>query len=372
MSPLKKLADCGQAPWLDFLSRSLLASGKLARLIEEDGVTGLTSNPSIFAKAIGESGEYDADLRKLAADGKLDAGQIYEQLAIADIRAAADTLRPVYERSHGADGYVSLEVSPHLAHDSKGTVEEARRLWRAVGRDNLMIKVPGTPAGMPAIRTLIAEGINVNITLLFAVSAYEQVVEAFLAGLEDRQRAGGQIANVASVASFFVSRIDSAVDKQLDALAKSGGDAKLIDGLRGTAAIANAKDAYQRAKKLFSGTRWAALKEYGARPQRLLWASTSTKNPKYRDTIYVEALIGRDTVNTLPPATVDAFRDHGQVVPDAIEHEIEQARTQLAQLDQLGISLDAVTAQLVEEGVKLFAEAFDQLMASVAARRKAA
>ena len=365
MTPLKQLEQCGQSPWLDSLRRSLIESGALRDLIERDGVKGLTSNPSIFEKAIAESDDYDEALKKFQSQSDQAVAEIYEHLAIADIRAAADVFRPVHEASRGRDGYVSLECSPYLAHDTQATVDEALRLWSAVNRPNLMIKVPGTPAGLPAIRRLIGKGLNINITLLFSVGVYEQVVEAFLAGLEDFSRAGGDLTRVASVASFFVSRIDSAIDGLLEKHRDSQNAAPLL----GKIAIANAKIAYQGYKTLFSGPRWEKLAAQGARTQRLLWASTGAKNPAYRDTIYVEALIGRDTVDTLPPATMDAFRDHGKATPDAIEQDIDGAKKSLEDLAALGVSLDAVTQQLVEEGVRQFSDAFDKLLGALARSR---
>ena len=310
MNPLKQLEAYGQSPWLDYLKRSLIENGELRTLIERDGLKGVTSNPSIFEKAIGESDEYADALKQFQAGADHSISAIYEHLAIADIRGAADVLHPVYEETQGRDGYISLECSPYLANDTEATVAEALRLWAAVKRPNLMVKVPATPAGIPAIRELIGRGLNINITLLFSVSVYEQVVEAYISGLEDLKRAGGDVAKVGSVASIFVSRIDTAIDKRLDKL----GDKQVADRLRGKAAIANAKLAYVRYKALFSGPRWQLLASSGAKTQRLLWASTSTKNPAYKDTMYVEALIGRDTVDTIPPATMDAFRDHGEAI----------------------------------------------------------
>ena len=296
MNPLKQLVACGQSPWLDFLKRSLIEKGELHTLIERDGLMGITSNPSIFEKAIAESDEYVDAIKQFQAQADHSVSAIYEHLAIHDIRAAADMLRPVYDQTQGRDGYVSLECSPYLANDTEATVEEARRLWAEVARPNLMVKVPATPAGVPAIRKLIGHGLNINVTLLFSVSVYEQVVEAYLSGLESLKQSGGDISKIGSVASFFVSRIDVAIDKRLDAL----GNKDLSERLRGRAAIANAKLAYARYQALFSGPRWQSLASSGARTQRLLWASTSTKNPAYKDTMYVEALIGRDTVDTLP------------------------------------------------------------------------
>jgi transaldolase / glucose-6-phosphate isomerase len=367
MNPLKQLQACGQSPWLDYLMRSLIETGELRALIERDGVTGVTSNPSIFEKAIGESDEYLDGLKQFQAQADHSVAEIYEHLAIADIRAAADVLRPVYEETRGRDGYVSLECSPYLANDTEATVEEALRLWEAVERPNLMVKAPATPAGLPAIRRLTGLGLNINITLLFSVSVYEQVVEAYVSGLEDLARTGGDVARVGSVASFFVSRIDTAIDKRLDKL----GDERIADRLRGKAAIANAKLAYARYKELFSGPRWLRLAASGARTQRLLWASTGVKNPAYKDTMYLEALIGRDTVNTIPPATMDAFRNHGVVTPDVIERDVEGAHALLAELEQHGVSLTGVTEELVSDGVRQFVEAFDKLLGAVARQRQA-
>ena len=353
MSRLKHLAPLGQSVWLDFIQRSLLTSGQLRRLVADDGVAGLTSNPSIFEKAIGGSPDYAAAMGALRGKG-LGTKAIYEALAIEDLQAAADELRPVYDATAKRDGYVSLEVSPHLARDTAGTLEEARRLWAAVGRPNLMIKVPGTPEGMGAIEDLIADGINVNVTLLFARSAYRAAAEAFIRGLERRLAAGQAVSGIASVASFFVSRIDTLVDAKLGA----------HDDLKGKAAIANAKLAYADYESMVGGARWKTLREAGAMPQRLLWASTSTKNPAYRDVIYVEELIGPDTVNTLPMATLDAFRDHGQA-KTTLRAGVDRAEGHMVRLRAMGIDFDAVTAQLLEEGLRLFSQAFDSLLASV-------
>jgi transaldolase / glucose-6-phosphate isomerase len=370
MNALTALADHGQSVWLDFLARRFIADGSLARLIDV-GIRGITSNPTIFEKAIDGSGDYDGALEAAEASGDLDVGALYERLAVADIQSAADLLRPIYEKSRRRDGFVSLEVSPYLAHDTAGTVAEARRLWRAVGRDNLMIKVPGTAAGLPAIRELLAEGINVNITLLFSQDVYEQVAEAYLGGVEQFAAGGGDPSRLASVASFFVSRIDTAVDRLIDErLARANGGASELAGLRGKIAIANAKLAYRRYQRRFAGPRWEALRAKGARPQRLLWASTGTKNPAYRDVLYVEELIGPDTVNTMPLATLEAFRNHGR--PRAsLEAEVDEAERAMAALARGGIAIDEITAGLVEEGVRLFAEAADKLLAAVARKRRA-
>jgi transaldolase / glucose-6-phosphate isomerase len=365
VNKLKQLEACGQSPWLDYLKRSLIEKGELREFIERDGLKGVTSNPSIFEKAIGETEEYAEALKRFQAQADHSISAIYEHLAIADIRAAADVLRPVYEQTQGRDGYISLECSPYLANDTDATVAEALRLWAVVDRPNLMVKVPATPPGVPAIRQLIRRGLNINITLLFAVSVYEQVVEAYLAGLEDLIRSGGDLSKIGSVASIFVSRIDVATDKRLG----EPGDEKL-ERLRGKAGIANAKIAYARYKALFSGPRWQHLAEGGAKTQRLLWASTSTKNPAYKDTMYVEALIGRDTVDTIPPATMDAFRDHGAVDTDAIEQDVSGACTLLAELEKQGVSLKEITDELVKDGMRQFADAFDKLFGTIAKRRR--
>jgi transaldolase / glucose-6-phosphate isomerase len=366
MNALKQLEACGQSPWLDYLKRSLIEKDALRDLIERDGLKGVTSNPSIFEKAIGESDEYADALKQFQAEVDHSISAMYEHLAIADIHGGADVLRPVYEGTQGRDGYISLECSPYLANDTEATVAEASRLWTAVKRPNLMVKVPATSAGIPAIRELIGRGLNINITLLFSVSVYEQVVEAYISGLEDWARAGGDIARIGSVASFFVSRIDTAIDKRLDKL----DDKRLVDRLRGKVAIANAKLAYLRYKALFSGPRWERLAAAGAKTQRLLWASTSTKNPVFKDTMYVEALVGRDTVDTMPPATMDAFRDHGKVTPDVIEHDVAGARAILAELEQHGILLKEITEELVTEGVQQFADSFDKLFGEIARHRR--
>jgi transaldolase/glucose-6-phosphate isomerase len=373
VNPLRLLHDHGQAVWLDFLSRRFIAEGGLKKLIDQDGLTGVTSNPSIFEKAIAGSTDYDSSLKTAESEGDCDAMALYERLAIEDIQHAADALRPVYDATKRQDGYVSLEVSPYLAMSTDATVVEARRLWRVVGRDNLMIKVPATKAGLPAIRQLIGEGINVNITLLFSQQVYEEVAEAYLAGLEHLIGQGGDASRVASVASFFVSRIDVAVDKLIEerlGKTKDAQERSVLTGLRGKVAIANAKLAYQHYKRLFAGARWRKLQAGGARVQRLLWASTGTKNKDYSDVLYVEELIAADTVNTVPPATLDAFRDHGKVRA-SLEENIDEARQTMAALDRSGISIDKVTAKLVEEGVQLFADAFDKLLGAVARKRAA-
>ena len=373
MNPLLQLHENGQAVWLDFLARRFIAEGGLKRLVQEDGLTGVTSNPAIFKKAIAGSTDYDSSLAANVKDSHYDVMTLYETLAVADIQNAADILAPVYRNTKRADGFVSLEVSPYLAHDTEGTIAEARRLWKAVGRENVMIKVPATEAGLPAIGQLLGEGININITLLFSRAAYRQVAEAYLAGLETFRKNGGDLSRLASVASFFVSRIDTAVDRLIDERLKTmpkGGDADALAQLRGKIAIANAKMAYQDYKGLFAGARWEALKDAGARVQRLLWASTGTKNPAYSDVLYVEELIGENTINTVPPETMDAFRDHGRVRP-SLEENTAAAKSILETLGHFGISLDSVTTKLTEEGVSLFADAFDDLLAAVENKRAA-
>jgi transaldolase/glucose-6-phosphate isomerase len=370
MNPLRALREQGQSPWLDYIRRGLLTSGELQRLIDEDGLMGITSNPAIFEKAITGSQDYTAAIAALETE-HLDAMALYERLVSEDIRQAADMLRPVYEETQGRDGYVSLEVSPYLARDTEGTIAEARRLWQVIQRPNLMIKVPATPEGIPAIQKLISEGININVTLLFAQEVYRQVAEAYLAGLEALAAAGGDLRRVASVASFFVSRIDSLVDAKLEAKLRAGeGDRALLESLKGKVAIANAKLAYQAYRKIFAGERWERLAAAGARPQRLLWASTSTKNPQYSDVLYVEELIGPDTVNTMPPATWEAFRDHGRVRP-TLESELEAAYDTLETLAKVGISLAEVTDTLLIEAIRLFAEPFDKLLNSLDKKCKA-
>jgi transaldolase/glucose-6-phosphate isomerase len=371
MNPVKALENHGQSVWLDFLARGFITKGDLQKLIDTDGVKGVTSNPSIFEKAIGSSDEYDGAIAQALKKGDRPVAELFEQVAVEDIQHAADVLRPVYDLLKGNDGFVSLEVSPYLAMDTKGTIAEAERLWKDVKRKNLMVKVPATPEGLPAIRHLIGEGISINITLLFSQEVYVQVAEAYLAGLENYVAGGGDPSHVASVASFFVSRIDSAVDKQLDekiARANDPTEKERLAALKGKVAIANAKLAYREYKRLFSGARWEKLAAKGAKPQRLLWASTGTKNKDYSDVLYVEELIGPNTVNTVPPATLDAFRDHGKV-RDSLEENVEDARQVLAELEKSGISLDAITAQLVKDGVKLFADAADKLYGAVAHKR---
>jgi transaldolase len=367
-NPLKELLNYGQSMWLDYIRRDLFTTGKLTQLITEDGLRGMTSNPSIFEKAIGESSLYDDMLASLAKRKDLDTTAKFEQIAIRDIQDAADVLRPVYEETNFRDGYVSLEVSPYLARKTQETIDEARRLWKAVDRENVMIKVPGTAEGLPAIRQLLGEGININITLLFAQEVYEKVAEAYIGGLEDLAARGGNLKKMASVASFFISRIDTLIDSQLGDKLRTAQDANqqaLLKGLLGKVAIANGKLTYQRYQKIFSGSRWQALAAKGAQTQRVLWASTSTKNPAYRDVIYVEELVGPDTVNTMPPATIDAFRDHG-VVRNSLTEDVPGAAKVMDDLGRAGISIKAVTDKLTDDGVKLFADAFDKLLAAVA------
>jgi transaldolase/glucose-6-phosphate isomerase len=366
-NPLKALLSYGQSMWLDYIRRDLITSGSLKKMIQDDGLRGMTSNPAIFEKAIGESSLYDDMLQSLASRRDLDATGRYEQIAIRDIQDVADVLRSVYEESKFRDGYVSLEVSPLLALKTQETIEEARRLWKAVNRENVMIKVPGTAEGLPAIRQLIGEGININVTLLFAQEVYEKVAEAYIAGLEDLGKGGGNLKKMASVASFFISRIDSLVDSMIDDKLKTVSDAQqqmLLKSLKGKVAIANGKLTYQRYQRIFSGPRWEALAARGAQTQRVLWASTSTKNPAYRDVMYVEELIGADTVNTMPPATIDAFRDHGKL-RNSLTENVAEAQKVMDDLAKAGISIKEVTTKLTTDGVKLFADAFHKLVGAV-------
>jgi len=367
VNPLKQLLKFGQSVWLDYIRRDLIGTGELKRLIEEDGLRGMTSNPSIFEKAIADSKYYSEGLKALQSRSDLDANGRYEILAIRDIQDAADVLRPVYQATKRRDGYVSLEVSPYLARDTQATLNEARRLWKAVGRENLMVKVPGTAEGIPAFRQLISEGININVTLLFAQEVYVEVAEAYIAGLEQLSAGGGDVSKMASVASFFISRIDSAVDAQLNARLKTSTDERKKAELRsllGKVAIANGKQTYQRYLKVFGSDRWKRLAAKGAQTQRVLWASTSTKNPDYSDVMYVDDLIGADTVNTIPPATFDAFRDHGHPRASLTEN-VEAADQTMAKAALLGISMKEVTDKLTEDGVKLFADAFGKLLQAV-------
>src|ERR1700693_4833262 len=373
-NPLKALIGFGQSVWLDYIRRSLITTGELKKLIDEDGLRGVTSNPSIFEKAIAGSTDYTKALEELANRKDLDAKGIFDVLAVRDIQDATDAFKQVYEKTKRRDGYISLEVSPYLAHKTQETVEEARRLWKLVGRPNTMIKVPGTKEGIPAFQQLIGEGININVTLLFAQEVYERVAEAYIAGLEEFAKKGGDLSRMASVASFFVSRIDTLIDSQLDEKIKKSTDPSeqgILRKVKGKVAIANAKLAYQSYKKIFSGPRWAALDARGAQSQRVLWASTSTKDPSFPDTYYVAELIGPDTVDTIPPATLDAFRDHGK--PRAsLEEDIAGARGIMDALARAGISMKAATDKLTEDGVKLFADAFDKLLAAVTRRTQTA
>ena len=362
---LQELHDAGVSIWLDFIDRELLSSGRLRRMIEQDFVTGETTNPTIFEKALAEGNEYDDQLA--AAPRDLNPSELFELVETEDVRTACDIFADVYASTGGGDGYVSIEVSPAAANNADATVREAQRLWHAVDRPNLMVKVPGTVEGATAVRQLISQGINVNITLLFAINAHARVIDAYIAGLEDRLRAGNPIDGVASVASFFVSRVDSEVDKRLEAIAegKPENERQQVLRLRGKAAIANAKLAYRLFEAKFSGERWERLASKGARLQRPLWASTSTKNPAYRDTIYVEELIGPNTVNTLPPATLEAFRDHG-VVKQCLTEGLDQAQLCLAELEAAGISMEEVTDKLLVDGLASFQKSFEQLTAGLA------
>ena len=372
MGALNQLEGFGQAVWLDFVDRKFLEAGGLQKLVDEDGLTGVTSNPSIFEKAMGHGDAYDSTL---AAYDKEHSGAAtidrYEHLAIQDIKAAAETLKPVYDKLEGKDGYVSLEVSPYISDDTDATIAEAKKLWGMVDRPNLMIKIPGTLAGAPAIAATIAAGINVNVTLLFSLEAYQRVAEAYAMGLEERVRQGQPIDKIASVASFFVSRIDSSIDKEIDArLEKGDAEAEALKAVRGKVAIANAKMAYQWYLDFLKSDRWQALAAKGAQPQRLLWASTGVKDPAYPDTLYIDTLIGKDTVNTMPPKTMDAFRDHGTAA-ETITQDVEGAKHTLAEAERLGLDLNGVTGKLVEEGVASFVKAFDDLLGSIAKKQHA-
>ena len=360
-SALGKLSLERQSVWLDYIHRTMLRNGELKALIEARGVRGVTSNPTIFEQAIGKSDAYDDGIA--AAQGK-DTEAVFESIAIEDIRAACDLFLPIYEMTGGNDGFVSMEVSPRLAHDTEGTLRDARRLWQAIGRPNAMIKIPGTAEGLPAITAALADGININVTLLFSVGMYERVIDAYLSGLERRQAAGGSIDNVRSVASFFVSRVDTETDKRLEALGKPAQTKPLM----GTAAVANAKLAYAAYVKHFEARRFRDLMAKGGAVQRPLWASTGTKNPDYKDTKYVDELIGPDTVNTMPPATLEAFADHG-MVDRTVDRDVEQARRQVAAIEAAGVKLDDVTDFLVVDGVKKFADSYTSLLATVEQKR---
>ena len=370
-NPLQVLGSLGQSVWFDYIRRIELTSGHLKQLVEADGVSGVTSNPSIFEKAIAGSNDYDSAIQKLVEQG-LETPAIFESLEVEDIRAAADIFRPVYDSTAGRDGYVSIEVAPTLARNTQATIAEAHRLWKAVDRPNILVKVPGTAEGLPAIEQLLGEGININITLLFANERYEEVALAYIAALEKRARAGEAIDRIASVASFFVSRIDTMADQQLEAKiasAPSAGEKQLLAGLLGKTAVANAKLAYVKFKEIFSGARFQALAQKGARVQRMLWASTGTKNPKYSDTLYVDTLIGPDTINTMPAPTLAAYRDHGQ--PAArLEEGLDEAHAVMKNLAAGGIDLAAITRKLEDQGVEAFAKDYEKLLNALAEKRK--
>jgi len=365
---LQELHDVGQSIWLDSIDRRILHDGELDRRVREDALTGMTSNPTIFEKALSSSNAYDDQITE-AEDQGLTSWQLFELLETTDVRDACDRFAGVYSSSRGADGYVSIEISPGVSHDADAAVEEARRLWKTVDRPNVMVKVPGTIEGAVAVRRLIAEGVNVNITLLFALQAHERVIDAYMAGLEDRIKAGQPIDGLASVASFFVSRVDTEVDKRLDALiAKAGpGEKERLKLLKGRAAIANAKLAYRLFRQKFAGPRWEALAAQGARVQRPLWASTSTKNPEYRDVMYVEELIGSNTVDTMPPATIEAFRDHG-VIDRTVDKKVAAAEGLLKEIEAVGISIKEVTEKLLVDGIASFQKSFDELIAGLEAK----
>jgi len=371
-NPLQQLKNYGQSVWYDNIDRTQLISGDFKRLLDEDGVVGVTANPTIFQKSISHSGAYDEQITHLIGEGK-GASDIYEALIIQDIRTVADLLRPIYDRTNMLDGYVSLEVSPDLAHDTDATIAEVRRFWKMVDRPNLFIKIPATPEGIPAIQAALSEGINVNITLIFSIQAYRDVTEAYLSALEERNANGKDISHIASVASFFFSRVDTLVDKLLDDKIKATSDSaeqQKLHQLQGKAAIANARLVYQDFKKIFSTPRFETLKHSGARVQRPLWASTSTKNPAYRDVLYAEELIGPDTVDTMPLETIENFKDHGRVAL-TIENNIPLAKAELEMLETVGIHYDAVTQQLLDEGVQKFADSFHQLFQGIEEKKKA-
>jgi len=360
-NPLKKLESLGQSIWLDYIRRDLIIGGELRHLIEEDGLRGITSNPSIFEKAIAESNIYDSDIHDMAL-GKKNVNEIYEVLSQRDVQNAADEFRQVYEKTDGKDGFVSLEVNPHLAYDTYGTIEEARRLWTELNRPNVLIKIPATENGLHAIRQLISDGININVTLLFGLPRYRQVTEAYISGLELRLAQGKPVKQIASVASFFLSRIDSLLDPMImKFIVPGGGKTEIAEKVKGQVAVASAKEAYQIYKKIFDSDRFKKLIEKGASVQRLLWASTSTKNPDYSDLKYIEPLIGLDTVSTVPPEVIDAYRDHGNPKL-SLEQDVDEARGILDRLPEFGINIDSVTQQLEDEGVKKFNEPFDKLI----------
>ncbi|TMD57363.1 MAG: transaldolase [Chloroflexi bacterium] len=371
-NPLLLLKTYGQSVWYDNIDRAQLASGQFKRLLDEDGVVGVTANPTIFQKSISHGNAYDEQMTQLVKEGK-STSEIYETMVIQDIRTVADILRPIYDSTDRVDGYVSLEVSPDLAHDTQGTIAEVRRFWKMVDRPNLLVKIPATPEGIPAIQQALTEGININITLIFSIEAYKAVTEAYLSALEDRNASGKDISHMASVASFFVSRVDTLVDKLLEDKIKATSDSaeqQRLKALEGKAAIANARLVYQEFKRIFNTPRFESLKHSGAHVQRPLWASTSTKNPAYRDVLYAEELIGPNTVDTMPLETIENFRDHGRVGL-TIEKDIPQARAELEALERLGIHYDAVTQQLLDEGVQKFADSFHELFRGIEEKRKA-
>jgi transaldolase len=371
-NPLLQLKTLGQSVWYDTIDRAQLVSGQFKRLLDEDGIVGVTSNPTIFQKSISHGTAYDEQITQLIREGK-DTNAIYEGLVIRDIQTVADMLRPIYDSTSMKDGYVSLEVSPDLAHDTEKTIAEVRRYWHLVNRPNLMIKIPATPEGIPAVQAMLTEGFNVNITLIFSLDSYRRVAEAYLNALEDRNAEGKDISHIASVASFFVSRVDTLVDKLLEDRVKATSDSaeqQRLKALEGKAAIANARLVYQEFKRIFNTPRFETLKHSGAHLQRPLWASTSTKNPAYRDVLYAEQLIGPDTVDTMPLETIEDFRDHGIVKP-TVENDLDQARAELDALEQIGIHYDAITQQLQDEGVQKFADSFHELFQGLAAKQKA-
>jgi transaldolase len=366
---LKRLNAAGQAIWLDYIDRPMLRNGDLERRIRDDALTGMTSNPTIFEKALAEGNAYDDQIRSAAGD--FTAMELFELIATTDVRDACDAFRGTYDRTNGADGFVSIEVSPSAANDARASISEATRLWATVDRPNLMVKIPGTVEGAVAVRQLIANGININITLLFAIEAYKRVIDAYIAGLQDRVQAGKQISTIHSVASFFVSRVDTEVDKRLEAsIAKSPANQQTLKALEGKAAIANAKLAYKLFQAEIASPRWKALTSNGATVQRPLWASTSTKNPAYRDVMYVEQLIGPDTVNTMPPQTVEAFRDHG-VVARTVDVGVDEAQRTIDALEQNGISMRDVTGKLLTDGLASFQKSFETLLAGLEKKTKA-
>jgi transaldolase/glucose-6-phosphate isomerase len=370
-NPLRVLNSLGQSVWFDYIRRLDLNSGHIKGLIDNDGVSGITSNPSIFEKAIAHSNDYDEAIRKLVEAGH-ETPEIFEALEVEDIRVAADLFRPVYDSTQGRDGFVSIEVAPTLARDTQGTIAEAHRLWQEVDRPNILVKVPGTAEGLPAIEQLLGEGININITLLFAIERYEEVAWAYIAALEKRAREGKPLDRIASVASFFVSRIDTMTDQQLEAkltVARSAEENQLLESLRGKTAVANAQLAYLKFKEICSGARFQALAQKGARVQRMLWASTGTKNPQYSDTLYVDTLVGPDSINTMPAATLEAYRDHGKPAP-RIEEDLDDARAVMQNLAKAGIDLAAITRKLEDQGVESFAKDYQKLLAALAEKRK--